>query len=181
MKEKSSKGMGKIQANTKMENRKNILKVLMDEQPHKFQEISEKAKISKVTLWEHLKALKLLLEKTEDTTTYPHQILYKANPILITEFKRSLTVETAWEEIKENYLMKEKLTFRDLKTAIEDINVITNAFLEIILVDLLTSEDLRKNSEGIYLLLETFVWESYKELTLKLIEQLKNKVLFMES
>jgi len=176
MKKISSKGMGKLQENTQMKNRKNILNVLIDEQRHKYKEIRETVKISNKTLSEHLRVLKPLLEREEDKKTYPHQVLYKANPILILEFKRNLAVETSWEEIKQQHLLKDNLTCRDLYSALEGINGITNAFLAIILDDLVTSKDLKKNPEMVYLLLETFVWENYKELTLKLVEQLQEKL-----
>jgi DNA-binding HxlR family transcriptional regulator len=177
MKKTSERGMGKIQANTKMENRRKIINLLSDNQPHEYKEIKEKTNISGVTLSQHLKELKPLLERKEDKSAYPHRVSYKVNPIFKLELERQKTVETSWKEIRENFLQKDNLTNRDLLNALEGINGITNGLLAIILDDLIGSKDLKKDSEMVYLLLETFVWESYKDLTLRLFEEMQKKLM----
>ncbi len=177
MKETSGKGMGNLQTNKYREHTKNILKVLMDEQWHNSKEICKKVKISNVTLWKHLKELKPLLENTKNSSTYPHENLWKANSMLILMFKYLEAMETGWQEIKEKHFRKENLTLKDLKEVEEDFSALTNSFLDIVILDFLTSEDLQKDEELLGSLLEIFVWENYKVLTLRMFEQLKGKFL----
>ncbi len=177
MKRPSVKGMGKIQANTKMENRRKIINLLSDYQPHEYKEIKEKTNISSVTLSQHLKELRPLLERKEDKSVYPHRVSYKVNQLFKLEIEREKTIEISWQEIKENFLQKKNLTYRDLLETVEGINAITNSFLALILDDLITSEDLKKDLEMVYLLLETFVWETYKDLTLRLFQEVRKNLM----
>lgn len=171
MKKKTiGKGMGKTQANTRIENRVNILKVLIDEQWHRYKEIREKAKVSNVTLSAHLKELKLLLERKEDKKTYPTQVSYKITPLLKMELIHLVTLKTAWEEIEENYFRGKDLKSVDLTSVLECINALDNSLLVTMIDSLELNKELRENAELRRLFLETFVWESYKTLTWKLVE-----------
>lgn len=156
--------MRKRQARTKLENRQNILKVLADNQWHNYKEIREKADISNVTLSEHLRELKPLLDKQKDASSNRLSAQYKIKPLYALILAKRFIIEVAWKEIKEQCL-KEK----DFKSALESINAVTNSLLATTL-HALANKDLRDDPELIELLLETFVWESYETLTWKLFE-----------
>lgn len=161
----SNRGMGKRQARTLIENRKNILKVLIDNDWHEYKEIRDRAKISNVTLSEHLRQLKPLLKRKEDKITYPHRVSYKINKWFAMELARGLTIGLAWKEIEERFLKT-----KDFWVALEQINAINNVFLLTVLGGLKENKDLRGDPEIIHLLLETFVWESFESLTWNLME-----------
>lgn len=168
--------MGKTQANTRIENRVNILKVLIDDQWHRYKEIREKAKVSNVTLSAHLKELKLLLERKEDKKTYPTQVSYKITPLLKIELMHIVTLKTAWKEIEENFFKETDLNSIDLTSILESIDAITNLLLVTMIKSLELNKEFRENSELRYLFLETFVWESYKTLTWKLVEAYRKMI-----
>ena len=167
--------MRKIQTATKLENRKNILKVLIDNQWHSYKEIREKANISNVTLSEHLKELNPLLDRKKDVSSNRLSALYKIKQLFALVLTSELTMGIAWKEIEENYLKGKDIKSADWKSVLESINTITNSFLTAILF-IFANEDLRKDSELLYLLLETFVWENYKTLTLKFVKAIESRL-----
>jgi len=167
--------MRKVQTATKLENRKNILKVLIDNQWHSYKEIREKANISNVTLSEHFKELKPLLDKKRDPSTNRLSRLYKIKPVFALVLASEFTVGIAWKEMEEKFLKGKDFESADWKSVLENINIITNKLL-LSMTYTFANEDLRKDSELLYLLLETFVWENYKTLTLKFMEAFESKL-----
>ena len=174
MKKTKIKGMGKIQTTTKLENRKNILKVLIDNQWHSYKEIREKANISNVTLSEHLRELKPLIDKKKDVSSNRLSALYKIKPLFALILSKEIITEVAWKEMEEQFLKGQDFK-SGLKSVLESINAITNKFLTATLY-ILANKDFRDDSEVIYLLLETFVWDSYKTLTWKFVEAVKTEL-----
>jgi len=174
MKGATKKGMGRIQTTTRLKNRKNILRVLIDNQWHSYKEIGKKADISNVTLSDHLKELKPLLDKKKDATSKRLSALYKIKPLFALILSKEIITEIAWKEM-EDQLLKGQDFESGLKSVLESINQITNEFLTASLY-ILANEDFREDSEVIYLVLETFVWETYKALTWKFVEAVKNEV-----
>jgi hypothetical protein len=61
---------------------------------------------------------------------------------------------------------------KDFKSALKSINAVTNSLLASTLY-MLANKDLRNDSELCELLLETFVWESYKSLTWKFADAVR--------
>jgi hypothetical protein len=157
----------KRQARTKLENRQNILKVLTDNQWHSYKEIYEKADISNVTLSEHLKELKPLLDKRKDASTNRRSRQYKIKPLFALILANGLVIDVAGKEIKQQ-IQSEK----DFALALKSINGITDSLLTATLY-ILANENYRDDSEVIKLVLETFVWESYKSLTWKFVEAVR--------
>ena len=164
--------MKKLQARTKLENRQNILKVLIDGEWHNYKEIREKAEISNVTLSGHLRELRPLLDKRKDASSNRLSAQYKIKPLYAFVLAKGLVIEIAWKEIREQIHSEE-----DFAHALIKISEISNSLL-LTALHILVNPDYRDDDEVIELLLETFVWESYKSLTwnwMKALREYANK------
>lgn len=172
--------MRKLQTATKMENRINILKVLADNQWHGYKEIREKANISNVTLSEHLKELKPLLNKRRDPSASRLSAQYKIKQIFALALTSNLVTGIGWKEIEKQYLKGKDFKSVEWDSVVESINMIANQFL-LHTPMICASEDFfadgeEKNLELLELLLETFVWENYRILTWNLIKAMYYKL-----
>jgi len=165
------KKFGTIQTETKLENRRNIIKVLIDNKWHDYKEIKEQVKISNVTLSGHLSEMKALLDKRKDPSSKRLSAQYKLKPLYALTLARGLFTEIAWKEIEDRMLQTEdrKTSFKEVT---ESINAITDSHLLTVIESVAKNKDLREDEEIIYLFLETFVWESYKNLTWNFVQSI---------
>jgi DNA-binding HxlR family transcriptional regulator len=87
----TTKGLGDTQIRSEKAAKQKIITLLSDGQPHRFNEIQEKTKLSTATLSKHLKELKGIIERKVDSENqkYPPPVAYRIrNPELASSIER---------------------------------------------------------------------------------------------
>ena len=153
----------------RIESSKSILKVLSDEEWHKYGELLEKTKISSRTLTKRLDDLQdrklIQKEEREPRKRYP-SAYYKAEPELVTATKATILTEELSEDIEPALI-----EIKNPMVILELINLQNSLSLTSNLIEELKGNNISESK--LYFLLELFVWEPYKALTWKLIEAIK--------
>ena len=161
---KVSKGMGEWQSNTRIENRMKILEILGDGEYHQYNEIKERTQLSSPVLAKHLKGIKNWIEKKEgdddSRTKY-----YRANATLRSIMFNATLTKNAWTDVKKSFIET-----KDMALAIQQINTISNLNLLLALSSVQEKNINISDFEQVQLFVETFVWNTYKILTLGLID-----------
>jgi DNA-binding MarR family transcriptional regulator len=161
----SKKGLGNYQTKEKSANRNKILGVLKDGKSHQFSEILNVTKMSRRILAQHLRELrnKQLVEKEEDKDDFRLKH-YRASATLRSMFSQAELINAGLIDIANLFLKT-----RDLSLAIKGINALTNANMIIALSNIQSKNLDVTNPENIENFLELFVWSTYENLTLNLV------------
>ena len=158
-----NRGIGEYQTSLRIKNRMKILKLLKDGQWHRYSEIKEKTQLSPPIISSHLKELKEFIEKKEGEKDFRFTF-YRANPRLDLTFFEADLIDSALKDI-ENQFLKTK----DLAFALKMINAMSNVNMLIAFDNIKEQTFDINNPKFVQVFLETFVWESYKMLTSKLV------------
>jgi hypothetical protein len=137
-----------------------ILFILSDGEPHKISDIMENHISSKTFYNQFLKIFGSLIERSK-AGEYP--VYYKATPTLIRRIFQIKYLESAWEDLKEQFLVT-----KDIPKAVKTINGLTDVSLIWALSDIQEMDFNIVNSEQLEEYFDFFVWSTYEHLTLNL-------------
>jgi len=182
MDEKLNKGLREHQTSKTVESQLTVLRVLSyDEDWHRYGELEKKTKLSTKTLSKQLDKLEKinLIEKDgnksgkyrnvhplTESGKYPFPVYYRLNPVYVNAF-RGFSQEQLQE--KTNKLKIELLEEKNPLEIMKNIDQENNLAMLGILLFIKENRTLSDNVKR--LLLEYLVWNQYKLLTWKLIEE----------
>jgi len=158
-----SKGIGEYQTTQRIQNRMKILNILKDGEWHRYSEIKEKVQLSSPILADHLKELKHFIERKAGEEDYRFTF-YKANPTLQSNFFEAELIHASLKDLEADFSKT-----KDLASALELINAMSNANMILAFSSIKAQIFDVNNPELVKIFLETFVWESYKILTSRLV------------
>jgi hypothetical protein len=154
--------------NTELANqaRDSLLRVLSDGKWHQAKDLKIETCMSSKTLYKKLEQLKPFYDKeTREEGKLKPTVYYRANPTLMRMLFQIEYNESAWEDLKEEFLET-----KDFSKALRTVDNLTHTSLIIALLDIQNKTFDATNPTTLELFLDSSVWSTYQQLTLNLVD-----------
>jgi hypothetical protein len=161
--------------------RASLLRVLSDGNWHQAKDLKSETHISSRTIYKKLEQLKPFCDKeTREEGKLKPTVYYRANPTLMRIIFQTKYSESAWQDIREQFLET-----KDFAKALKTIDTLTHKTLIMAFLDIQNKTFNATNPEMLELFLESFVWNTYQQLTLSLADicinaKIINEINFVE-